>query len=948
MKKDYRAEYALSGRASCRKCKGNIGLGSLRISHRVQSPFFDGKMDMWFHFHCAKKTRRFKGATVLDVSGFDDLKWEDQQRLREWLGGSDAVIPLNDEKQAKEENGEKGEEKEAVPASSVKKRGRKRKEEKMKAVILGVADEYRNQITLERSLREQLGFVSHQELCDLAQKNGIEIQSHLRRRDVVSLVADAILFGTILPCPVCSGTCFLRRDGLYACRGDLSEWTKCTWEHIDPPRHSKVFEIPISSPSHSVVSRVLGGIAVPLRRIPPPEQQAHACLLFKDMSFHLYGRLPISHSEAKNILEQHGATISMTSDAHASTQIFVVPQSAKTSLSQSMLGKIIASIRTSRFAQPLIVSWDYVEACIRLGVRVSADSYRVSVVEADQDPEILEEELKDGEEDGKEEGKEHKRRKITSIGMKVEEEHSKREPRSVRVLMKGAAVVDAEFPEADKYHVYAEGNTTFSAVLKHTDIAKDINSFYVLQILRKDTGSNALSVWRRWGRVATTIGGSKEDKYRSAKSAKNAFCELFHDKTGNGWEARPYVKRAGKFFPVSVPNESSAPPRTIRRRSRRINGSRLTPEVEALVQQLFDVENMNYVLKILHIDVEKMPLGKLSKDSISTAYSVLQRIEHLLQEGLHMKRKDRKKGMTHEMFHSQIVDLSNQFYTLIPSTFSPAEHFSARLIDSASRVAVHVEHLDALRQMEVAGEIIKATESAGSSGEDPLQMYYQQLQCQVEMERDRSTLRMIGDYIRNTVGETHTDYTLSVDCIFRVCRESESDSHDVGNRHLLWHGSRSTNFVGILSEGLRIAPPEAPVTGYMFGKGIYFANCVTKSANYCNGSRANPIGFLLLCEVALGEIHDVYEATYFDDAPEGFSSVHGVGKRTPDPSKTLTLHNGVQVPLGTLCHRTVADEGVGEAEGRNDFHLEYDEFIVYNPKLVQLRWLVRVTFDFNG
>lgn len=34
-----------------------------------------------------------------------------------------------------------------------------------------------------------------------------------------------------------------------------------------------------------------------------------------------------------------------------------------------------------------------------------------------------------------------------------------------------------------------------------------------------------------------------------------------------------------------------------------------------------------------------------------------------------------------------------------------------------------------------------------------------------------------------------------------------------------WHGSRLTNWVGILSQGLRIAPPEAPKTGYRFGKG---------------------------------------------------------------------------------------------------------------------------------
>lgn len=74
------------------------------------------------------------------------------------------------------------------------------------------------------------------------------------------------------------------------------------------------------------------------------------------------------------------------------------------------------------------------------------------------------------------------------------------------------------------------------------------------------------------------------------------------------------------------------------------------------------------------------------------------------------------------------------------------------------------------------------------------------------------------------------------------------------NRQLLWHGSRLTNFAGILSQGLRIAPPEAPATGYMFGKGLYFADMVTKSANYCFPTRSNPNGLLLLCEVALGNM----------------------------------------------------------------------------------------------
>lgn len=78
---------------------------------------------------------------------------------------------------------------------------------------------------------------------------------------------------------------------------------------------------------------------------------------------------------------------------------------------------------------------------------------------------------------------------------------------------------------------------------------------------------------------------------------------------------------------------------------------------------------------------------------------------------------------------------------------------------------------------------------------------------------------------------------------------------------MLWHGSRLSNYVGILSEGLKIAPFEAPATGYMFGKGIYFAEIVSKSANYCR-PKDNSEGLMLLCEVALGQMNDKYAADF--------------------------------------------------------------------------------------
>lgn len=62
------------------------------------------------------------------------------------------------------------------------------------------------------------------------------------------------------------------------------------------------------------------------------------------------------------------------------------------------------------------------------------------------------------------------------------------------------------------------------------------------------------------------------------------------------------------------------------------------------------------------------------------------------------------------------------------------------------------------------------------------------------------------------------------------------------------------------AEGLRIAPPEAPSTGYMFGKGVYFSDMASKSANYCYTSPGSTQGCLILCDVALGKVQECFAA----------------------------------------------------------------------------------------
>lgn len=136
--------------------------------------------------------------------------------------------------------------------------------------------------------------------------------------------------------------------------------------------------------------------------------------------------------------------------------------------------------------------------------------------------------------------------------------------------------------------------------------------------------------------------------------------------------------------------------------------------------------------------------------------------------------------------------------------------------------------------MEIAGKVISNAETIL---ENPLDVKYRALKSEIEpLSSTSAEWGLINSYIQNSHGPTHTAYTLSVDTIFKINRNGEEDAFRScpvkTNRRLLWHGSRATNFAGIITEGLRIAPPEAPVTGYMFGKGVYFADVCSKSANY--------------------------------------------------------------------------------------------------------------------
>ncbi|XP_075147428.1 poly [ADP-ribose] polymerase-like [Haematobia irritans] len=130
--------------------------------------------------------------------------------------------------------------------------------------------------------------------------------------------------------------------------------------------------------------------------------------------------------------------------------------------------------------------------------------------------------------------------------------------------------------------------------------------------------------------------------------------------------------------------------------------------------------------------------------------------------------------------------------------------------------------LDSLLEIECAYNLLQTEDIKEEI--NPIDKHYEQLKTKlVPLDKHCEEFALLEKYVRNTHADTHNMYDLEVVDIFHVSRQGEARRYKpfkkLHNRRLLWHGSRLTNFAGILSHGLKIAPPEAPVTGYMFGKG---------------------------------------------------------------------------------------------------------------------------------
>jgi poly [ADP-ribose] polymerase len=200
--------------------------------------------------------------------------------------------------------------------------------------------------------------------------------------------------------------------------------------------------------------------------------------------------------------------------------------------------------------------------------------------------------------------------------------------------------------------------------------------------------------------------------------------------------------------------------------------------------------------------------------------------------------------------------------------------------------------------------------------QDPSASKYESLGVRIERMswHDKDHGKLVERINKTCLKRTH-GFEAKVHDIFEVeipheRKRFEDNKKGKSKVELLYHGTRGGNVRHILRSGLKI--PVSAANGWMFGRGIYGANKFSKSAQYCLSSQGKPLEMLFLMDVALGKSYTAPGAmTSAISAPGGYDSVFGKASHTK---------NG----MGSLLN---------------------DEFIVYDPAQVTLKYLV--TYEKN-
>lgn len=349
------------------------------------------------------------------------------------------------------------------------------------------------------------------------------------------------------------------------------------------------------------------------------------------------------------------------------------------------------------------------------------------------------------------------------------------------------------------------------------------------QLNKFDLGVNSNKVWigtaysdgkikTEWGRIRENAKlQSKTRDLGSSSAAERELERLSREKLAKGY-------RESQVFggEREVETAAGSPPDLKRLAAEQIAGCGNDKTTAALVEYLVDV-NIHHIEHSSSIRYNaanasfSTPLGVLTPAAISEARSLLALIHKLNQK--------------YKNYPPERAERLADYFQIVPRDFGVKIPPPEKLLPTQKYIRQENSLLDALEA---------SIRDSPADGAEPEKIFKTKLvKIPHWTDEGKAKFREIRALFDKTKNAHHSTHAFKLVALYEVEIEDMKKNFDeagakLGNvRSDLWHGTRASNLLSILKNGLRIPDRNsAHCTGRMFGNGIYTSNQSTKALNY--------------------------------------------------------------------------------------------------------------------
>ena len=286
----------------------------------------------------------------------------------------------------------------------------------------------------------------------------------------------------------------------------------------------------------------------------------------------------------------------------------------------------------------------------------------------------------------------------------------------------------------------------YRVVLTKVDVSNGylgLYNFYRIQ-LWKEKNKDLYILLTNWGRIGWGEGQYQNTPFGQEKQAVEEFEKIFKAKTGNEWseKERKFENKPGRYRLVSTDDEK----RVLKKKAIIFDletsiRSNLSTPVQTLLKDIANVSMYIDAYKKIGVDHEAVPFGRIKKDNLYKARSLLKELKSMVKTKEEKIRKfdhsAKPKTVTanlelselSKLMMEQILNLSTEYYYLMPR--SGYEFTKLQPLDNDHLISEEEKRVDHMLEFEVAERLLLGAQLRKKEI-NPLDYIYAAMDCSIE------------------------------------------------------------------------------------------------------------------------------------------------------------------------------------------------------------------------